>query len=159
MFFLSFCLFCIFFLYFCIFVFVFFVFFIFFVFFVFLSFLSFLSCCLFCLFCLFVLFVFLSFLSFCLFVTTIIITWSISTTTQIFVPIRQFFNFRARAGEEDTLVLVHWWTLCFGVWTIYLCHLAKSVKEVGIRSDPIPLLGHRPKYGFFFFLNEPSLRK
>ena len=63
---------------------------------------------LFCLFCLFVflsfcpfaflsfcLFVFLSFclLSFCLFVTTIIIMGSISTTTPIFVPIRQFFNF------------------------------------------------------------------
>ena len=34
--------------------------------------------------------------------------WSISTTTQIFVPIQKKFNFGAGAGEEkDTLVLVH----------------------------------------------------
>ena len=29
----------------------------------------------------------------------------------------------------------------FGVWTIYLCHLAKSVKEVEIWSDPPPPVG------------------
>ena len=76
--------------------FVFFVFFAFFVFFVFFVCLSFLSCCIFVV-VFFVFFVFLlSFLSFCLFclfVTTIIIIGSISTTTPIFVPIRQIFNF------------------------------------------------------------------
>ena len=41
-------------------------------------------------FCLLVIFVFFPF---CLFVTTIITTGSISTTTQIFVPICQFFHF------------------------------------------------------------------
>ena len=89
-----------------------FVFLSFFVFFVFLSFLSFCLFCIFCLFlyflsfCLFCLFVF--FLYFCLVATTIIIMWSISTTTQIFVPIQQFFNFGAGVGEEeDTSVLVH----------------------------------------------------
>ena len=91
----------------------FFFFFFFFFFFCLLVIFVFLPCCLFVFlpFCLFVflpfclfaflpfcLFAFLPFylfvfMSFCLFVTTIIITGSIYTTTQIFVPIQQFFNF------------------------------------------------------------------
>ena len=67
---------------------------------IFLSFLSFLSFCPFVLlsFLYFCIFVFLPFclfvfLPFFLFVTTIIIPGSISTTTPIFIPIQQFFQF------------------------------------------------------------------
>ena len=79
-FFLSFCL--LVFLSFCIFV------FLFFCLFVFLHFCPFV----FLYFCLFLFFPCCPFV-FCLFVTTIIISGSISTTTPIFVPIQQFFNF------------------------------------------------------------------
>ena len=52
-----------------------------------------LYCCLFCHFIYIYIYIFFFFLSFCLFVTIIIIMGSISTTTPIFVPIQQFFNF------------------------------------------------------------------
>ena len=39
---------------------------------------------------------------------------------------------------------------------MYLCHLAKSVKEVGIRSDPPPCWDTGPNMFFFY---EPSLRE
>ena len=99
------------------------------VFFVFLSFLSF------CLFCLFVFFVFLSFLSFCLFFSFCIfclffLLYFCLFVFFVFLPFCHhyhnhvvniyyhnffcsnltIFKFWSRKGEEDTSVLVHWWT-------------------------------------------------
>ena len=155
-FFCLFCLFCLFFLpffffsflSFCPFVFLSFCLFFFFVFlsfciFVFLSFLSFCP------------FVFLSFCLFCLFsfchhyhnhVVNIYYHTNFCSNLTIFK-----FRSRSKGKEEDTLVLVHWWTLCFGIWTIYLCYLAKSVKEVGIHSDPPPPVGTVAQIWVFFF--------
>ena len=132
------------FLYFCIFVFFFFFlsFFVLFVLFVFLSFcpfvlLSFLYYCIFVFlpFCLFV------FLPFFLFVTTIIIPGSISTTTPIFIPIQQFFNFTTHFTTND----------------YHYCHPPPTTFYVPKRNTgkcferTAKILRGRQIFGFFFF--------